>query len=82
LDEWGTMSQDDSSAHRYGGAALFITAPDSIRQLMLRKRLRKSLRTVEDQTAYKFQRLDPSGKLTTDSSDLYGKGTPAFGGLQ
>jgi hypothetical protein len=76
------MSQDDSSAHRYGGAAEFITAPDSIRQLMLEKRLQKSLKTVEDQTASKSQRLDPSVKLTTHPSDLYGKGTPAFGGLQ
>ena len=76
------MSQDDSNAHRYGGAAVFITAPDSIRQLRLGKRLRKSLKIVQEQTASKFKKLDLSVKLTTDPSDLYGKGTPAFGGLQ
>ena len=76
------MSQDDYNAHRYGGAAVYITAPDTIRQLMLGKRLRKLLQTVEDQTASKCQRLDPSVNLTTDTSDPYGKETPAFGGLQ
>ena len=75
------MSQDDSKAHRYGGVAVFITAPDSIRQLMLGKRLRKSLKIVEEQTASKCKKLDLSETLTTHPNDLYGKGTPAFGGL-
>ncbi len=75
------MSQDDSNAHRYGGAAVFITAPDSIRQLRLGKRLRKSLKIVQEQTTSKVKKLDLSETLRTHPNDLYGKGTPAFGGL-
>ena len=50
-DDWGSLSQDDAESHQYIGACIYHGNPQSIRKLMLGKRLRKSLKKVEKQVA-------------------------------
>jgi hypothetical protein len=79
MEDWGSLSFDDDEPRNYMAAMVYHGGTDSIRQFMLRKRLRRCLVEVQEQAAAtKMPAASQEMHLVTPS-DLIGMKTPTFG---